>query len=593
MPLILPYIPVIQNTSLPAATVGTPYTATVVAVSGVQPLTYAITSDSPNTGNWLSINPATGVLSGTPTTAETESVTIVATDALGQLSAPSNFILTVQPTIIFDFFISPTGVDTNPGTLAQPWSLSAFNSKFSTYNSKKIGLIGDQGKFQFSNTGSGQVSLYAQMNVNDASGVGVCFQIQGGTGDTNRTFIASCNSSGAYVPRLAVIDFSDPATGALSLNATRAGFGQTTSSPAPAPTQWGNITFDGLVMAYAASSAIHIRPPFNRCDNVTIQNCECYAGGQNNRQIVTNGNPAVLKFTQSTGMNNLQILNNKVHDYVGLSGGSSQPWHFPAVEFNAGAPTFNPIVGVVVKNNTFYNIGVGVSFKDTNVSASEIAYNYLDGGYFGNPGLLGSGNAHSAYLMLTDATHSHNFHHNICLTNFDNPAAEATVPSNTGQVFVRNNTFYDSTAALAALRIGSDAGGLVTFQHNIVYSTVGYSSGNPQGCIQINAGTDPASSGIFGMTPASCNNNWYGSGIQFQNGKATTLFGIATWRAAPFGFDVNTVIGTSSPFLGIPAAVNMASFASSVTSGDGLICGAVGADGLASDGSGNSIGCNF
>ena len=34
-------------------------------------LAWSITSDSPDTGAWLSINASTGVLSGTPGTAET------------------------------------------------------------------------------------------------------------------------------------------------------------------------------------------------------------------------------------------------------------------------------------------------------------------------------------------------------------------------------------------------------------------------------------------------------------------------------------------------------------------------------------------
>lgn len=78
---------VVITSSLPNASVGSPYSATVIAAGGFGALTYSM-SATPNTSGWLSINPLNGVLSGTPGTTEVESVTIQATDPLGQSSAP-------------------------------------------------------------------------------------------------------------------------------------------------------------------------------------------------------------------------------------------------------------------------------------------------------------------------------------------------------------------------------------------------------------------------------------------------------------------------------------------------------------------------
>lgn len=87
---------------LPSATVGAAYAATMFATGGVTPYTWAITSDTPDTGSWLSINASTGALSGTPTTAETESLTIQVTDSMSTIaSAPFN--LTVNSTSSFTF----------------------------------------------------------------------------------------------------------------------------------------------------------------------------------------------------------------------------------------------------------------------------------------------------------------------------------------------------------------------------------------------------------------------------------------------------------------------------------------------------------
>ncbi len=65
--------------TLPVANLGAPYSATVSASGGVPPYTFAVTSGALPTG--LTLNPATGLLSGTPTVRSTFSFTITATDA--------------------------------------------------------------------------------------------------------------------------------------------------------------------------------------------------------------------------------------------------------------------------------------------------------------------------------------------------------------------------------------------------------------------------------------------------------------------------------------------------------------------------------
>ena len=69
----------ISPSTLPPATLDTYYSQTVTASGGVAPYTYAVTSGSLPTG--LSLDSSTGVISGTPTTDNTYSFTITATDA--------------------------------------------------------------------------------------------------------------------------------------------------------------------------------------------------------------------------------------------------------------------------------------------------------------------------------------------------------------------------------------------------------------------------------------------------------------------------------------------------------------------------------
>src|SRR5579863_9641682 len=41
----------------------------------------------------------------------------------------------------FDFYISPTGSDSNSGTLDQPWAITAINTRRGDYAGKRVGLL--------------------------------------------------------------------------------------------------------------------------------------------------------------------------------------------------------------------------------------------------------------------------------------------------------------------------------------------------------------------------------------------------------------------------------------------------------------------
>jgi hypothetical protein len=81
----------LSTTSLAPATIGTPYTQTIAATGGVAPYNWSATGLPAD----LTINQATGTISGTPTAAGTSQVTITVTDDAGQVKS-------AQITIVVD-----------------------------------------------------------------------------------------------------------------------------------------------------------------------------------------------------------------------------------------------------------------------------------------------------------------------------------------------------------------------------------------------------------------------------------------------------------------------------------------------------------
>jgi hypothetical protein len=97
--------------TLPNGMVGTPYTQPITASGGTAPYTFAVTTGTLPAGLTLS---AAGVLSGTPTTAGTSTVTITGTDANG---CPASIVYTlviapvaVCPVITLSPVVLPSGM---------------------------------------------------------------------------------------------------------------------------------------------------------------------------------------------------------------------------------------------------------------------------------------------------------------------------------------------------------------------------------------------------------------------------------------------------------------------------------------------------
>jgi hypothetical protein len=109
----------IATTNVPNGTVAQAYNAQLNATGGTSPYTWSVSSGSLPAG--LSLSPA-GLISGTPTTAGSSTFTAMVSDPSSQ-TATRNFALTVgsAAATACTLYVSPSGSDSNPGTLSAPW----------------------------------------------------------------------------------------------------------------------------------------------------------------------------------------------------------------------------------------------------------------------------------------------------------------------------------------------------------------------------------------------------------------------------------------------------------------------------------------
>ncbi len=94
---------------LPPATVGTPYTTIVSGQWALAPVHWSVSRGALPAG--LALNPATGAISGTPTTAGTSTFTLTLTDATKPtaLSATKTLSITVSPKLSASVFVGNSG----------------------------------------------------------------------------------------------------------------------------------------------------------------------------------------------------------------------------------------------------------------------------------------------------------------------------------------------------------------------------------------------------------------------------------------------------------------------------------------------------
>jgi hypothetical protein len=357
-------------------------------------------------------------------------------------------------TAAFDFYISPTGSDSNPGTLASPWALTSCapsNANNSKMGGKRTGFL--PGTYVVNtNTLPGPVSGGVGDYANNL------MAIPGGTSGA-QTYWGTSDASGNYSAQTATFTTSgvnlSPVCGLIGENSQGGGKGYWTVDGFII--DGGGMTGGGHFVQGYYSGGIYNGSTPGAGPGIIIQNCEMRnmlngQGGNNDGFVFFEGASGVI------------VQNNYFHT---LQKPAQAEPHMHCIEEYG-------CYGNQYLYNTFMNISNGATAVEskTGGAATTVAYNYFyniePGSYgviMGFDGAEGSPNSPSTPYSI---------HHNI----FDSSAQTKSVDVNNSDaqgINWYNNTIYNSPSAQFA---ATGASAPVQHYNNIWATSTGSTSLN-------------------------------------------------------------------------------------------------------------------
>jgi hypothetical protein len=320
----------------------------------------------------------------------------------------------------FDFYISPSGSDSSPGTFEQPWAITALNTRRPDYAGKRVGLL--DGTYYVVTVG-----------VTDKSGSQVALAVNGGPSPASPTVVAAVNA------RQAILTPADPYKGAPIIGQ---GYLQMPNK--------GNVILDGLYITRASGSGIFFFPVIvpnvqeGGTTGIVIRNCEIHDLGGNEAN-----NPAGIKLRNCTGT---LVSNNKIHSVQMAPGHNA-----------AGILSFN-CRSNIYEYNTIFDCNSGIYDKNPHTGNHTYRYNHIEiaGAYPANALTDCSGG---------DAGDLVTVHNNVLIAPNLWDGADPAMPSKQSLLFYNNTCiskgriFYPAGGAL------SSPPAMVTLYNNIIYSS--------------------------------------------------------------------------------------------------------------------------
>jgi hypothetical protein len=477
-----------------------------------------------------------------------------------------------QSTSTFDYYIGPNGLDSNTGTQAQPWSITAINTRRNVYAGKRVGLL------------DGIYNVYALHQASAWNSPAL--SVQGGTAQSP-TVIQAVN------PRQAIIsaDSSGGITGGSYPTAGGGIIGQASNNQQQ--TVWGNVILDGLYITRAYQFGITFWGAGSGEGGTTgniVRNCEIYdiAGWENN-------NMCGLQFWQQTGA---LAQNNLIHSVIPNSGNIAL-WDCSGISGQNNH-------GNIYEYNTIYNSNSCIYDKNAHCGGHTYRYNYLESmGTYPNAPLQDCTGGNAGDVST--------FHHNIIVgggagggTWNGSDAIAGYCPSHASMVFY-NNTCYipagSSGVYIPTSGTGTSPTASLTFYNNILAimsGALGY-----QGLVQFCNGPGCVALCDYNLYSGVTSTSYYLTRSATSNPAQITeeYSTLALWLV-PTGFDAHSIaqkspLFTKPGYVGVrgttnPAGYQLANGSPALNAGrtGGTSSGAPCNMG-AWDGTVTQIGCNF
>lgn len=344
-----------------------------------------------------------------------------------------------QSTPTFDYYISTTGSDSNPGTMDSPWSITAINTKQSVYAGKRVGVL--PGTYSMMTaaggytTGSNYVPQYC---------------IAGGT-STSQTVIQST------VPLGAVLDGQATASNNPNGVPIIGCFGQEGKGAGQ-----GYITLDGFEIINAYNAAVEMSwingagQPSQRIKGIVVQNCYIHAmtnqiQGENTAAITLYACDGAI--VQNNYITNIEDSSNRG---VGIEAWTSINC---IIQYNTViSTTTGHTGGIFHKNVAQYN--------------NTIRYNYIDMSFAG-----GTANGAEGCICMDsdgDGTTTSTVNNNIAIGQYGARWAAidtGAYPASLDNQLWYNNTFITTTGDSTGIWTRYGAAQTITFYNNVIART--------------------------------------------------------------------------------------------------------------------------
>jgi hypothetical protein len=455
-----------------------------------------------------------------------------------------------QSTTTFDYYISPTGSDSNPGTQASPWAITSLqdtNSNNSKIAGKKVGMLA--GTYATSSLQSGSTPNDYQHPVLNLP--------QGSSGSP--TVLQSVSGPGTVILDNSTSSTQNPLVGQ---NPNLAGYWTLDG----VTIKGNNSTAQAFLVSGRYSAYSYTNSSAAAAFGVTVQNCEIYnmyitgAVGSNYGGMIMQGVQGAI------------IRNNYIHD---ITKPSDQPHCHCYEEYGC--------LGSQIHYNTFANCpGGGMDLK-AGVSGADVAYNY-----FYSVGTATAGNGIAAVTGADGAEGGPNspgtanvVHHNI-FDSCGEPHAGDVNSVSAQNLYYYNNTIYDTrSGSIVVVDLRETSGNKAQFYNNILVTTANSGGGN--------YGILALASGDFSNVSNNCyflhsSSGGWGLGALFNS--------LSAWQAASGAPDAHSIAANPVFASAITPGTGSAQF----KLGSGSPCLGTGTGGVnmgAWDGTVTQIGSNF